>query len=63
VIFCFLELGGIDDHCCLELVACFLDIGGIDDHYCLEVIVRFVKLLQTAMVINSIKINKTNNHL
>jgi hypothetical protein len=26
----FVDLGGIDDHCCLEVTAYFVDLGGID---------------------------------
>jgi hypothetical protein len=33
----FIDLGGIDDHCCLEVIVRFVDLGGIDDHCCLEV--------------------------
>jgi hypothetical protein len=29
VIDCFVDLGGIDAHCCLEVIACFVDLGGI----------------------------------
>ena len=40
---CFVDIGGIDDHYCLnflfcvselswEVIICFVDIGGIDDH-------------------------------
>jgi hypothetical protein len=25
-----LKLGGIDDHCCFEVIAYFVDLGGID---------------------------------
>ena len=46
VIVCFVDLGGIDDHCCLEVIVCSVDLGGIDDHCCLEVIVRFVDLVE-----------------
>ena len=42
MIVCFLGIGGIVDHRCLEVIVCFLGIGGIDDHHCLEVIVPFV---------------------
>jgi hypothetical protein len=54
-------LGGIDDHCCLEVIVRSVDLGGIDDHYCLEVIVRFVD--PAAIVINFTKINRMSNHL
>jgi hypothetical protein len=36
VIVCFVDIGGIDDHHCLEVTVCFVDIGGIDDHHCLN---------------------------
>jgi hypothetical protein len=42
VIVCFVDIGGIDDHHCLEVIVCFVDIGGINGHHCLEVIVCFV---------------------
>ena len=35
VIVRFVDIGGIDDHRCLNV--CFVDIGGIDDHRCLNV--------------------------
>ena len=39
---CFVDLGGIDDHHCLEVTVCFVDIGRIVDHHCLEVIVLLI---------------------
>jgi hypothetical protein len=42
VIVCFVDIGVIDDHHCLEVIVCFVDIGVIDGHHCLEVIVWFV---------------------
>ena len=43
---CFfvVDIGGIIDHQCLEVIVCFVDIGGIVDHYCLEVIAYFVNI-------------------
>ena len=41
MIVCFVDIGGIVDHHCLEVIVCFVDIGGIVDHHCLEVIVCF----------------------
>jgi hypothetical protein len=38
VIVRFVDLGGIDDHCCLEVIVRFVDLGGIDGHCCFEVI-------------------------
>jgi hypothetical protein len=38
VIVCFVDIGVIVDHDCLEVILCFVDIGGIADHHCLEVI-------------------------
>jgi len=33
----FVDIGGIVDHHCLEVIACFVDIGGIIiDHHCLN---------------------------
>jgi hypothetical protein len=44
VIVRFVDIGGIVDRHCLEVIVCFVDIGGIVDHHCLEVIVRFVDI-------------------
>ena len=44
MIVCFVDIGGVDDHHCLEEIVCFVDIGGIDDHHCLEVIVFFISM-------------------
>ena len=41
---CFVDIGGIVDHHCLEVIVSFLDIGGIVDQHGLEVIVRFVDI-------------------
>jgi hypothetical protein len=54
----FVDIGGIVDHHCLEVIVGFVDIGGFVDHHCLEVIVCFLDM----MVNNSTNI-KTNNHL
>jgi hypothetical protein len=35
VIVCFVDIGGIIDHHCLEVNFWFVDIGGIIDHHCL----------------------------
>ena len=40
----FVDIGGIADHHCLEVIVRFVDIGGIADHHCLEVIVCFVDI-------------------
>ena len=32
----FVDIGGIDDHHCWEVIVRFVDIGGIDDHHCLS---------------------------
>ena len=43
----FVDIGGIVDHHCLEVIVRFVeigDIGGIFDHHCLELIVRFVDI-------------------
>ena len=37
----YVDLDGIDYHCCLEVIFRFVDLGGIDDHCCLEVICSF----------------------
>ena len=41
---CFVDIGGIIDQHCLEVIVCFVDIGGTVDHHCLEVIVCFVDI-------------------
>jgi hypothetical protein len=42
LVVCFVDIGGIVDHSCLEVVVCFVDIGGIVDHHCLEVVVLLI---------------------
>ena len=32
----FVDIGGIVDHQCLEVIVHFVDIGGIVDHQCLN---------------------------
>ena len=44
VVVCFVDIGGIVVHHCLELIVWFVDIGGIVDHHCLEMIVWFVDI-------------------
>jgi hypothetical protein len=44
VVLCFVDIGGIVDLHCLEVV-CFVDIGDIVDHHCLEVVVYILLLL------------------
>jgi hypothetical protein len=58
------DIGGIVDHHCLEVIVCFVDIGGIVDHHCLEVIVCFVDIdgIVDHHCLDLI-INKTINHL
>ena len=41
---CFVDIGGIIDQHCLEVIVCFVDIGGTVDHHCLEVIVCFADI-------------------
>ena len=33
----FVDISGIVDHHCLEVIVLFVDISGIVDHHCLEV--------------------------
>ena len=40
----FVDISGIVDHHCLEVIVRFVDISGIVDHHCLEVIVCFVDI-------------------
>ena len=40
----FVDIGGIVDHHCLEVIICFVDIVGIVDHHCLEVNVLVVNI-------------------
>ena len=44
MIVCFVDIGGIVDHHCLDVIVRFVDICGIVDHDCLEVIVHFVDI-------------------
>jgi hypothetical protein len=37
LIICFVDIGGIVGHHCLDVIVFFVDIGGIIDHHCLEV--------------------------
>jgi hypothetical protein len=37
VIVSFVNIGGIADHHCLEVIVCFVDIGGIVDRHCLNI--------------------------
>jgi hypothetical protein len=46
VIVCFVDIGEILDHHCLDVIVCFVDIGGIDDHHCLKVIVCSFDLVE-----------------
>jgi hypothetical protein len=46
VIVCFVDIGEIANHHCLEGIACFVDIGGIVSHHCLEVIVFLLILVK-----------------
>jgi hypothetical protein len=50
VVVCFVDIGGIIDHHCLEVVFCFGDIGGIVDHHCLEVIVGSLTLEELLII-------------
>ena len=36
MVVCFVDIGGIVDHHCLEVIVCFVDIDGIVDHHCLS---------------------------
>ena len=38
------DIGGIVNHHCLEVIFRFVDIGGIVDHHSLEGILRFVDI-------------------
>ena len=45
MVVCFVDISGIVDYHCLEVVISFVDIGGIVDHRCLEVVVYILLLL------------------
>jgi uncharacterized protein YrrD len=49
----FVDIGGIIDHHCLEVIVCFVDIGGLVDHHCLKVIVRFVAVGEKTVMVNN----------
>jgi hypothetical protein len=51
VIVCFVDIGIIVDHHCLEVVFRFVDIGGIINHHCLEVIVCFFDIWCELLII------------
>jgi hypothetical protein len=40
LITCFVDIDGIVDHHCLDVIVFFVDIGWIVDHHWLEVIVN-----------------------
>ena len=42
----FVDIGGIVDHHCLEVIFRFVDIGGMVDHHCLEVVVSLLILVE-----------------
>jgi hypothetical protein len=46
VIVYFVDIGGIVDHHCLEVIVCSFDFFWIVDHDCLEVIVFFFILVE-----------------
>ena len=48
MIVCFVDIGGIVDHHCLEVIVYFFYIGGIVDYHCWEVIVCFVDTSEPA---------------
>jgi hypothetical protein len=50
VIVSFVDIGGIVDHHCLEVIVRFVDIGGIDDHYCLSLFFH-KKLIDSSNII------------
>jgi hypothetical protein len=33
---CIVDVGGLVDHHCLEVIVRFVDIGGLVDHHCLH---------------------------
>ena len=48
MIVCFVDIGGIVDYHCLEVIVCFVVSGGIVDYHCLDLVVClliFVQLL------------------
>jgi hypothetical protein len=51
VIACFVDIGGINDQYCLEVVVCFVDISEIVDHHCLEVVVYILLILVELLTI------------
>ena len=38
----FVDVGGLVDHHCLEVIVGSVDVGGLVDHHCIEAIVGFV---------------------
>ena len=43
---CFVEIGGIVDHHCIEVIVCFDDVGGIVNHPCIEMIICLLILVE-----------------
>ena len=61
MIVCFVDIGGIVDHHCLQVIVCFVDIGGVVDHHSLEVIVCFASfgfILRGAKTLTTAQISK-----
>ena len=52
VIVCFVDIGGIADHNCLDGIVCFVDIGGIVDHNCLN----FLYIIEYVFIVSEYKI-------
>jgi hypothetical protein len=51
VIVLIVDIGGIVDHHCLEVIVHFVDIGGIVDHHRLEVIMFVLLILVELLTI------------
>jgi hypothetical protein len=53
-IVCFVDIGGIVVHNCLDVIVCFVDIiiGGIVDHNCLN----FLYIIEYVFIVSEYKI-------
>ena len=40
----FVDIGGIVDHHCLEVIVRFVDIGGIVDQHCLSALFHYASI-------------------
>ena len=50
MVVCFVDIGRLVDHHCLEVDIFVFDIGGLVDHHCLEMVVRLLILVDLLII-------------